>query len=110
MRKLRARDLHCWHCGIDQGLVPHHRRNRQMGGSKLLDGLDNLLLVCSQYNGAMESDPEVAAQARQDGHKLGSWESFARAVFDYADGCWYELDTSGQKRKVDADNQEQPLF
>ena len=39
-----------------------------MGSSKVLDTLQNVILVCSLYNGAMESDAAVANEARDLGH------------------------------------------
>jgi hypothetical protein len=94
---LRLRDFHCAHCGSSDTLVPHHRRNRAMGGSKLLDRFDNLMLVCAEYNGMMESDADTARQARDYGHKLGSWDDFSSPVFDIVDSVWYELDNKGGK-------------
>jgi hypothetical protein len=110
LRKLRQRDKYCMHCGEDREeyLVPHHRRNRGSGGSKLLDRLDNLMLICSYYNGAMESMSVVAEQARTHGHKLSSWDDFDTPVFDACDGQWYELDMNGGKRLADAPDE--PLF
>jgi hypothetical protein len=101
---LRKRDPYCWHCGTTDGLAPHHRRNRQMGGSKLLDGLDNLMMVCSVYNGLMESDAAVASAARDYGHKLNSWSDFATPVFDLTNQTWYRLDNKGNKEPVEAPN------
>ena len=101
IEKLRARDTYCVHCGDDSALVPHHRRNRQAGGSKLLDRLDNLMLVCALYNGLMESDATVAQQARDFGHKLNSWSDFSTPMFDRSSMNWYELDEQGGKRVVD---------
>lgn len=97
---LRYRDRHCWHCGETEDLVPHHRRNRGMGGSKLLDVYSNLMLVCAVYNGLMESDSKVAEKARGFGHKLRSWEGTEKAVFDVSNGVWYELLDDGQKIPV----------
>lgn len=97
MKVLRDRDFHCAHCGTTDTLVPHHRRNRSMGGSKLLDRYDNLMLVCAEYNGMMESDAETARMARDHGHKLGSWDDFSSPVFDIVDSLWYELDNKGGK-------------
>ncbi|HMA78398.1 MAG TPA: hypothetical protein VKP88_04700 [Candidatus Paceibacterota bacterium] len=108
--KLRERDGHCWHCGATGGLVPHHRRNRGMGGSKLLDRLDNLMMVCSFYNGAMESDSTVAAKAREHGHKLSQWQGFDQAVFDNYSQCWYQLLDTGQKELINESNNSEPLF
>ena len=110
LRKLRQRDRECLHCGEDREeyLVPHHRRNRGHGGSKLLDRLDNLLMICAYYNGAMESNPVVAENARNFGHKLSSWQDFDAPVFDECAGEWYLLDIKGGKTLVDAPDA--PLF
>jgi 5-methylcytosine-specific restriction endonuclease McrA len=90
IRKLiERRDSACFHCGSSQDLVIHHRRNRGMGGSKLLDTPDNLMTVCSAYNGEMESSPRVAQQARAWNHKLPVWESQNLPVFDRLGGWWY---------------------
>ncbi len=37
LKQVQGRDPYCWHCGREDDLVPHHRINRGMGGSKLLD-------------------------------------------------------------------------
>ena len=80
--------------------MPHHRRNRGMGGSKLLDTLDNLMMVCAIYNGAMESDLTIARQARAWNHKLPIWEKENLPVFDRAGGWWY-LQPDGSKVQAD---------
>ena len=95
---LRRRDPHCYHCGQGEDLVPHHRKNRGMGGSKLLDTPDNLMLVCSRYNGDMESSPMVAQQARAWNHKLPVWESTDWPVFDVAGGWWFLLPDGNRVR------------
>lgn len=71
--------------------------NRGMGGSKLLDRLDNLALVCSFWNGQMESDAQSAQLARQYGHKLSKWQSFDEPIFDIFYGHWYVLKENGEK-------------
>ena len=101
MKLLRERDKACYHCGQSDTLVPHHRRNRQMGGSKLLDRLDNLMLVCASYNGLMESDSATANQARDYGHKLASWDDFSTPVFDIGTSLWYQLDERGGREVCD---------
>ena len=88
LKLVQERDAHCWHCGSEVDLVPHHRTNRGMGGSKLLDTPDNLMMVCAVYNGLMESDFRTAALARGWGHKLAVWEDTARPVFDVVGGWW----------------------
>lgn len=99
LSKLRERDKWCVHCLSTDDLVPHHRRNRMMGGSKLLDRMDNLLMVCAEYNGAMESNADVAAEAREFGHKLSSWSEFSNPVFDTHNLIWYVLDIQGGKQE-----------
>jgi hypothetical protein len=94
---LRERDPYCLHCGDDLHLVPHHRRNRGMGGSKSLDRYDNLLMICAAYNGLMESDAKVAEEARDLGHKLGQWQGFDNPVFDSITKEWFVLDKAGNK-------------
>lgn len=89
LKVVQERDSHCWHCGSDQDLVPHHRINRGMGGSKLLDRPNNLIMVCALYNGLMESDADTARRARSHGHKLAVWETLDRPCFDVATGWWY---------------------
>ena len=71
-----------------------------MGGSKLLDTLDNLMMVCAIYNGSMESDLRVAQQARAWNHKLPVWEKENLPVFDRAGGWWY-LQPDGSKSRSD---------
>ena len=100
LKKLRQRDIMCVHCGDTDSLVPHHRRNRGLGGSKLLDRLDNLMMICSYYNGAMESNAAVAENARMYGHKLSSWDDFDTPIYDECDGEWYLIDVQGGKTKT----------
>jgi hypothetical protein len=91
LKLVQARDPHCYHCGATEDLVPHHRINRGMGGSKLLDTPDNLMLVCAFFNGDMESVSASAQQARAWGHKLAVWERTERPVYDVAGGWWFLL-------------------
>ncbi len=102
LKKLRQRDTYCLHCGEDRQeyLIPQHRKNRQMGGSKLLDRLDNLVMICAYYNGAMESNAAVADNARMYGHKLTQWDSLDHPVYDECDGEWYLIDVQGGKTKT----------
>lgn len=100
-QQIRKRDASCFHCGETDGLVIHHRRNRQMGGSKLLDRADNLMLICSMWNGLIESDAKAASMARDWGHKLNSWDSFDMPVFDYPTRTWWRLDQFGGKQETE---------
>jgi len=68
-----------------------------MGSSKVLDTLQNVILVCSRYNGDMESDANIANQARELGHKLSKFASPSAAVFDNFQKKWFYLDEKGNK-------------
>lgn len=105
LKQLHRRDQWCWHCGSDVDLVPHHRKNRQAGGSKSREqDITNVILVCALYNGAMESSAEVAAQARKWGHKLRSWQDTFNPVFDFVSGRWYRLNSDGGKTETTEDS------
>jgi hypothetical protein len=95
--KLAQRDPYCLHCGEINDLVIHHRKNRGMGGSKLLDNMSNLLRICNEYNVAMESVSVRADAARELGHKLRQWDDTSAPVKDECDGMWYILDDVGNK-------------
>lgn len=101
LRKLRERDKWCWHCGEVNDLVPHHRINRGMGGSKVLDNLQNIILVCAEYNGLMESDADVANSARELGHKVSKFSNSSVPLFDNISQSWYQLDVTGGKLVTD---------
>lgn len=95
--QLRERDPYCIHCGADDTLQTHHRQNRGMGGSKKLDRLDNLIRICAWLNYMMEQDADVAAEARDMGWKLGSWDGFDTPVFDKTLQTWFILTADGRK-------------
>ena len=65
-----SRDKGCLHCGDTDTAVPHHRLNRGMGGSKERDKPANILVLCSFYNGLIESNAFAAERAREMGWKL----------------------------------------
>ena len=92
-KKYEARDTHCPHCGVGVPyLVPHHRKNRGMGGSKVLDTPSNILLVCALLNGAMEQQSEVAEDAKRFGWKLESWQDpLVIPIYDAITGFLYRL-------------------
>jgi hypothetical protein len=102
LKKLRERDHWCWHCGTESTLVPHHRANRGHGGSKVLETLQNVILVCAQFNSEMESDANVANWARDLGLKLSRYDSPSAPVFDNWAKRWYSLDEKGNKHETEA--------
>jgi len=69
--KLLERDGgRCYHCGAaGDNLVPQHRINRGMGGSKERERLSNIITLCSIVNGLLESDADVARLGRDKGWK-----------------------------------------
>lgn len=71
-----------------------------MGGSKLLDIPENLLMVCARYNGDMEADLKVMKDARGWGHKLSHGEDFSKPVFDLISFSWWKLLPDGTKVRV----------
>jgi len=97
----------CWHCGETEAIAIHHRKNRGLGGSKLLDTPDNLMVVCSRWNGAMESSAVVGAQARGWGHKVPAWESLEHPVFSRVAFSWWVLLPDGTK--VESEWRDQPF-
>jgi hypothetical protein len=92
--KFLARDKHCYHCGIsDDTLVPNHRANRGMGGSKTREKPSNVVVMCSVMNGLIESSSGLAEQAKWFGWKLESWEDpLTSPVYDFMLGNWYLFD------------------
>lgn len=91
--RLVERDRYCLHCGATEALSPNHRANRGMGGSKAFDAPSNLVLLCSLFNGLIESDARAAALARKFGWKLSKYDDFrAKPVFDRVAGEWRLLD------------------
>lgn len=51
-------------------LVPHHRQNRGMGGSRDGNNLANLVWLCAEMNGFIEADARAAWAARRRGVKV----------------------------------------
>lgn len=91
--KFLRRDGGCVHCGAIDTAVPQHRINRGMGGSKLLGQPSNILALCSEMNGLIESDATKAQLARHYGWKLERWENPELvAVWYLLEGAWFFLD------------------
>jgi hypothetical protein len=108
LKLLLDRDKHCWHCGDTETLVPHHRKNRGMGGrGNSLNTPANLILVCARYNLEMESDSKVMVSALVRGHKLRQTDSFFEPIFDNVTNQWFILDNEGRKN---ATNSRSPQF
>ncbi len=100
--KFLARDRHCYHCGVtDETLVPQHRRNRGMGGSKSLSNASNIVVVCSESNFMFEASEWASTVAQEFGWKLrAGQDSLAVPVYDAYEGVWYYLDDDFGKREV----------
>jgi hypothetical protein len=96
-----ARDGYaCIHCGsTGDDLIPHHRRNRQAGGSKLRDVPSNIVVLCSQANGLLESSGTFAKLGRDLGWKLTAGQESKETPINIA-GDWYLLDDNFGKVKV----------
>lgn len=88
------RDGHCPHCGkTDSTLIPQHRINRGMGGSKNLNRPSNIIVFCSYANGLIESDSKWVEMAREFGWKLYSWQNPEfTPVYDKPSDTWWMLD------------------
>lgn len=88
------RDGHkCLHCATTEGLVPQHRRNRGMGGSKLRDVPSNIIVLCSGYNYLIEADEQAARQAVAYGWKVVGMDSpLMVPVYDRGAQGWFLLD------------------
>lgn len=100
----------CIHCGSTEGLIPHHRMNRGMGGSKELEVPSNVLTMCSLFNGAMESEGSAQAWAIRNGWKLTRVAPLMipgvlvnAAVWDYNTSNWYKLDNHYTRIRVTRD-------
>lgn len=92
-RRFLDRDGGCVHCGEMEAVAPHHRINRGMGGSKLLDKPSNILVMCSTMNTAMESSERYATMGRLYGWKMRPWEDPASVPFWHAGrNVWCEID------------------
>jgi hypothetical protein len=103
-RKYLDRDGGCVHCGELDAVAPHHRRNRGMGGSKILDRPSNIIVLCSVLNGLLESDSKWAARAVEYGWKLraGS-QPDETAVFYPTLSCWVMLDDLFHVKPIESD-------
>jgi hypothetical protein len=102
-KKLQARDQRCYHCGETEAVSPNHRINRQMGGSKNRDQASNYVLICSIYNGLIESSAIAAAEAKRNGWKLESWQDpDQEPVYDRNTGTWWQLTDDYRRVEIKA--------
>jgi hypothetical protein len=101
--KYLARDKHCYHCGLsDDTLVPNHRINRGMGGSKTRDRPSNIVVMCSIMNGLIESSGSLAEQSKWFGWKLESWEDPLEApIYDVMSAKWYLFDDNFGRKEFE---------
>lgn len=105
-RAIFARDQHCLHCGLTEGLTIQHRINRGAGGSKYRDNPANLIALCGLSNQLLEADAVRAQAGRDHGWKLSSWESpIDVPVLDALTGQWWILNdkyerTESMKREA----------
>ena len=100
-RRYVDRDKGCVHCGRTDTIVPHHRGNRGMGGSKARDVPSNIIVMCSYWNGIMESDARAAQIAREYGWKVSSHDTpKEREIYYPSEGVWYRLDDDYGKESV----------
>jgi hypothetical protein len=101
-RRVLTRDEgRCYHCGTTETLVPNHRLNRGMGGSKALEIPANVVTLCSAFNGEIESNAEAANMAIAWGWKITGQPVINEQaievimktpVFDRVSGHWFRLD------------------
>lgn len=100
LKALDARDGHrcAWHfegwCDTET-LAPQHRANRGMGGRKSLHRLSNLVWLCSEMNGLIESHAGVARKALERGIKISSHAEPSMVRVRHAVHGWVLLDDNG---------------
>lgn len=96
LRALEARDgRECaWH-GVDgcdpDTLVPQHRQGG-MGGSKRKHRLSNLVWLCSLMNGEIESDADLAEEARRRGIKVSQHTDPVLVPVEFPSGRFWLTD------------------
>jgi hypothetical protein len=99
-KKLVIRDQgRCLHCGLeDETLTVQHRSNRGHGGYKAGNDPANYLLLCSAFNGLIESDAKAAGMARRYGWKLSRYDNPSeKPVYDMVAGAWFILNSDWTK-------------
>ena len=100
--RFMERDGGCVHCGDVVTAVPNHRQNRGMGGSRKRNHPANIVVLCSEINGLIESDPVWATRAREYGWKLRPWDDpLFVPVYEPMWGVWWRLDDEGGREIVE---------
>lgn len=102
-QKYLERDRHCWHCGMEEDLIPHHRMNRGAGGkNSKANQSSNIIVMCAYINGLMESDWRWANTARQYGWKISSYQNSEEIpIFDFSSGKWFVINNLFSKTLTD---------
>ena len=94
----------CVHCGTTEGLTLQHRAGRGMGGSKTLDGPENLIVMCALSNQRLESSAAFADLGRTMGWKIRRSEDPESVPVRYASGDFYYLNNRGTRILAEGDN------
>ena len=71
-----------------------------MGGSRYKHRLSNIVWLCSWINGAIESDAELAREARLRGIKLSKFANPEIVPVTYWDGVRWYLNDDGTRWEV----------
>jgi len=105
--KFLERDGGCLHCGESEAVSPNHRANRGMGGSKVRDVPSNIIVLCSQLNGLIESNAFWADTAKDFGWKLETWQDpLTNPVFDTQKNQWFMLDDNFDRKVINSKGNE----
>ncbi len=105
-QKYLDRDKSCPHCGTTgPELIPQHRQNRGMGGSKARNRPSNIIVFCSLGNGLMESNATFAQLARAYGWKLMAYQDPEKTPVSLSDG-WFLLDDNFRKVRTSKPEEE----
>ncbi|QUL79897.1 hypothetical protein [Brevibacterium sp. SMBL_HHYL_HB1] len=89
----------CVSCGRTDTLTLNHRASKGMGGSKLMDGPENLVTMCLIENQRLEANADFAALGIDNGWKLRSWDDPLKVPVFFAFDGWYYLTTDGTRTK-----------
>lgn len=100
-QKFLDRDKWCLHCGAVDGLAPNHRANRGHGGSKRAELPSNVVVLCSLFNGLIESDSKAAVMAKRFGWKISRYDNPREMpVFDTQTGEWFFLNDDYTRERL----------